>query len=283
MPALGLELTSRAARLHGRPAAASSLSVVVYERPGMMTLKKVRPLRATPHCCVSQQQLRTGDWPALLPSRPALHPLRLQSSPRVIGRMRVRVADVTREGRVKDQWPLLEAQVCRGAAGDGVRARGMPAAVAPVSTALILPRPHRSCRIHWAFAPPPPARRPASATCPSSGTPCCWRSKVQQGIHSFCSASACPARELSIQGGVPLLELRARSIHLLFTFSSNLPVLYISLVLPLLQLWRPKRRCARAGKAGRGPRVTQPGAAAAAASLDRHVFLPRSLDCMLMT
>ena len=35
----------------------------------------------------------------------------LQAQPKVVGRMRVMVSDVAREGRIKDHWPLLEAQV----------------------------------------------------------------------------------------------------------------------------------------------------------------------------
>lgn len=61
--------------------AASSLSVVVYEQPG--TMDALASLKV---------------------------PFLQKAKPKVIGRMRVLASDVVREGRIRDQWPLLEAQ-----------------------------------------------------------------------------------------------------------------------------------------------------------------------------
>ncbi len=48
----------------------------------------------------------------LPPTLTAPSPSSPQAKPKVIGRMRVMASDVAREGRIRDQWPLLEAQVC---------------------------------------------------------------------------------------------------------------------------------------------------------------------------
>lgn len=122
--------------------------MVIYEQPGMMDalksiripfLQKVRAGRAALPRSVLWSMLAICPNALLLPGRSLF---RLQAQPKVVGRMRVMVADVAREGRIKDHWPLLEAQVRQPVQSDGgPRWPGGVTAAAPGRCVTVAPRP----------------------------------------------------------------------------------------------------------------------------------------------
>ena len=137
--------------------------------------------------------------PCALPAPPLPPP---QAKPEVIGRLRVPVADVAKEGRIRDHWPLLEAQV-RAACALPYRLTTRPAprllsagqggpwqpGGAGFGGGRGSPQPcERRARgvgcigacIHALFVPeasalPCSGRRRASATCHWNGTLSSWR------------------------------------------------------------------------------------------------------------
>ena len=99
--------------------------------------------RAAPRC------------PLTLPIRTPTHPP-TQSKAKMLGKARFPLRAVVQEGRIKDKYPLMEAQVRRGGGGGAVQVCGPPHARPLARRATPPPRTHTHTSTH----PPPPTHPP---------------------------------------------------------------------------------------------------------------------------
>lgn len=153
-----------------------------------------QPLLSRPMRVMVSDVAHPPPMPSTLPG-PAPE-LLLQAKAKVIGRMRVMVSDVAREGRIRDSWPLLEAQVGRGSergsrgtwlswkvgyTGYVVGARRsnpspcqLPFAPQTGEVHMLLPRSN------FLIPNSPLLRRPARCTWAWSGTPSSWNRRASR-------------------------------------------------------------------------------------------------------
>jgi hypothetical protein len=114
---------------------------------------------ASARACALDAQPRTHSRPSLNAHPPAAKPC-AQATDKVLGRVRVAVEDVAKEGRIKDSWPLLEAQVGGGAGQPASAAdagMGAPAGCSVAGSTAFLP-----------FGAGLSSQSPPTLPCPSS-------------------------------------------------------------------------------------------------------------------